>query len=98
MRAIFHAATFHQPRHGCVRQHPLRTLGKRKPSRVCSATCSRTAKAFVENLKNMLRETACKLDAEFPKHAGDVVIDNRGGISVKRTTAKEVPTAVDGVP
>ncbi len=52
-----------------------------------------TAKAFVENLKNMLRETACKLDAEFPKHAGDVVIDNRGGISVKRTTAKEVPAS-----
>ncbi|WP_164098254.1 transposase, partial [Serratia marcescens] len=44
-------------------------------------------------LKNMLRETACKLDAEFPKHAGDVVIDNRGGISVKRTTAKEVPAS-----
>lgn len=52
-----------------------------------------TGKALVENLKNMLRETANRLDHEFPKHAGDVAIDNRGSISVKRTTAKEVPAS-----
>ncbi len=52
-----------------------------------------TAKGFVDSLKTMLRDTANTLDKDFPKHAGDVMLDSRGNISVKRTTAKEIPAS-----
>lgn len=52
-----------------------------------------TAKGFVDSLKTMLRDTANTLDKDFPKHAGDVMLDSRGNISVRRTTAKEIPAS-----
>lgn len=53
-----------------------------------------TAHEFVDGLRALLRDTAQRLDDEFPKHAGDVVINKAGEPSVKRVTAKEVPASV----
>jgi len=52
-----------------------------------------TAPEFIENLQTLLRDTAQRLDDEFPKHAGDVVINKSGEPSVKRVTAKDVPAS-----
>lgn len=63
-----------------------------------SAYCQRvgipeTADEFVERLQALLRTTAQTLDEEFPQHAGDVVIGRSGEPTLKRVTAKEVPTS-----
>lgn len=52
-----------------------------------------TSHEFVDGLRALLRDTAQRLDDDFPKHAGDVVINKAGEPSVKRVTAKDVPAS-----
>lgn len=44
-------------------------------------------------LKQLLTETAAKVDEEFPQHAGDVVIGSTGEPTLRRVAAREVPAS-----
>ncbi len=48
---------------------------------------------FVDGLKQLLTETAAKVDEEFPQHAGDVVIGSTGEPTLRRVAAREVPAS-----
>lgn len=52
-----------------------------------------TAGEFVDGLKQLLTETAKKIDEEFPQHAGDVVIGSTGEPTLRRVAAREVPAS-----
>ena len=51
------------------------------------------AKDFVDDLKKLLSDTAATLDKEFTQHAGDVTINGNGEPTVKRNTAREIPSS-----
>jgi TnpA family transposase len=61
------------------------------PSYCARVGIPETATEFVDGLRALLRDTAQRLDDEFPTHAGDVVIGRNGEPTLKRLTAKEVP-------
>lgn len=52
-----------------------------------------TKKAFIDNLKAVMTETAQHLDDEYPSHAGDIVIGPDGEPTLKRVTAREIPAS-----
>lgn len=52
-----------------------------------------SAEEFVDGLKTLLTQTAAHVDTAFPQLGGDVVIDDGGEPTLRRTTARPVPAS-----